>query len=94
MKKLIPPLLLSLCALAALPASANQITIDFEHLPGADAVLGTADDTAMPNAFLQPLRDQFAPIGLTFTQGTLFQAGFSMAIRPTITSRRPTPSRC
>lgn len=76
MKKLLPSLLLSLFSLIAMPAHAGRITIDFEHLPGADGILGTADDTLMPATFLQPLNDQFASIGLTFTQGTLLQAAF------------------
>lgn len=76
MKKLIPSLLLVLCGLAAMPASATQITIDFEHAPGPDGVLGTSDDTPMPDTYMQPLRDQFSSLGLTFTQGTLFEAGF------------------
>jgi hypothetical protein len=76
MKKLILSLLLAVCGLAALPASATPITIDFEHTPGADGILGTADDVPMSNAYIQALRDQFSSLGLTFTQGTLFQAGF------------------
>lgn len=76
MKKFVPALLFSLCALSALPASAGRITIDFEHTPGADGILGSADDIPMPDTFIQPLRDQFSSIGLTFTQGTLLQSGF------------------
>jgi len=76
MKALLPALLLSLSTLAAAPASASQITIDFEHTPGADGVLGTADDVAVTNTSMQPLGDQFAALGLTFTRGTLFQSSF------------------
>lgn len=76
MKKIIPALLFALSTCAALPAFASQITIDFEHTPGADGILGTADDVAMPDTFLQALRDQYASIGLTFTQGSLIQWSF------------------
>jgi hypothetical protein len=76
MKSPIPTLLLSLCTLAVLPASANQITIDFEHTPGADGILGTADDVPVPATFIQPLGDSFASVGLRFTQGSLLQASF------------------
>ena len=67
MKKLVSLFLAAACGLASLPACAGQITIDFEHTPGPDGILGTADDVPMPNTFLQPLRDQFASLGLTFT---------------------------
>ncbi|MFK3740786.1 PEP-CTERM sorting domain-containing protein [Massilia sp. TN1-12] len=76
MKNVLPSMLLSLCSLLAMPAHAGQILIDFETLPGVDGMLGTADDTPMPDTYLQPLRDQFSAIGLTFTQGSLLQASF------------------
>jgi len=76
MKKLILSLLLAVCGLAALPASATRITIDFEHTPGPDGILGTADDVPMSNAYMQALGDQFSSLGLRFTQGTLFQSSF------------------
>jgi hypothetical protein len=76
LKKLVSLLLVAACGLASLPACAGQVTIDFEHTPGPDGKLGTADDVPMPNAFLQSLRDQFAPLGLTFTQGSLLQTSF------------------
>jgi hypothetical protein len=53
-----------------------QINIDFEHLPGPDGVLGTSDDVPTNSVFLQPLGDKFASVGLTFSQGTLFQGAF------------------
>jgi hypothetical protein len=61
---------------ASAPAFADTIAIDFEHLPGADGRLGTADDIATPNTFIQGLSNQFSSLGLTFNQGTLFQADF------------------
>jgi len=76
MLKLLRPLAIAAAALAAVPACASQITIDFESLPGADGVLGTADDTPTADVMLQPLGDLYAAIGLRFTQGTLFQADF------------------
>ena len=76
MKKLFCSLLLSACGLAAMPAFANPVVIDFEHVPGADGVLGTADDVPTSSAFLQPLGQLYAALGLSFTQGTLLQAGF------------------
>lgn len=68
----------TLCVALACAASAGaaSITIDFEHLPGADGVLGTADDVPTSNEFLQPLGESYAGIGLHFSQGTLFQAAF------------------
>ena len=76
MKKLFCSLFLSACGLAAMPAFANPVVIDFEHVPGADGVLGTADDVPTSSAFLQPLGQLYAALGLSFTQGTLLQAGF------------------
>jgi hypothetical protein len=76
MKKIVSAALITLCALATSTAFAGRITIDFEHTPGADGLLNTADDVPMPATFMQPLRDQFSSIGLTFTQGTLFQSNF------------------
>ncbi|MFC5461015.1 PEP-CTERM sorting domain-containing protein [Massilia niabensis] len=71
------------CVLAAVsasalsaPASAAVITMNFESFPGPDGILGTADDVSAPNTFLQPLRDQYASLGVTFTQGTLLQDNF------------------
>ena len=76
MLTLIRPFVLAAAVLCtAAPALAGQITIDFEHLPGADGVLGTADDTPMPDTFIQSLGDKFAPIGLVFQQGSLLQSG-------------------
>lgn len=63
--------------LAGLPAMAsNTITIDFESLPGLDGKLGTADDVPTSTDELQPLGELFAPVGVHFSQGTLFYADF------------------
>jgi hypothetical protein len=69
-------MLLASCSLLAVPASATTISIDFEHTPGIDGVLGTADDVPMASTFLQPLGAQFAALGLTFSQGSLLQDSF------------------
>jgi hypothetical protein len=76
MKKLFCSLLLSVCGLAAMPAFANPVVIDFEHVPGPDGVLGTADDVPTASVYLQPLAQQYAALGLSFTQGTLLQDSF------------------
>jgi len=76
MKKLLSSILLAACTLSALPVSASTITIDFEHTPGIDGILGTADDVPMPTNFLQSLSTQFSSMGLTFTQGSLLQDSF------------------
>ncbi len=76
MKKLFCSLFLSACGLAAMPAFASPILIDFEHVPGPDGVLGTADDAPTASTFLQPLDQLYAALGLSFTQGTLLQASF------------------
>lgn len=62
--------------LAAATASAATINIDFESMPGADGKLGTADDVPMAPAFVVPIRDELSAAGLTFTQGSIMQAGF------------------
>lgn len=64
----------ALCISAS--ASAVPLTIDFESFPGADGVLGTADDTPSFSSFMSPLRSEYASVGVNFTQGTLFQDGF------------------
>lgn len=76
MKSLLSSMLLAVCGLVTIPASAAVVNIDFEHTPGPDGVLGTADDEPMPGAFLQPLSSQFSSLGLKFTQGSLLQASF------------------
>jgi len=76
MKKLFCSLFLSACGLAAMPAFASPVLIDFEHVPGADGVLGTADDVPTASTFLQPLDQLYAALGLSFIQGTLLQADF------------------
>ena len=71
------PAVVSLCLACATAGShAGEILIDFESLPGADGVLGTADDTAVQNTFLQPLGAMFEQVGVVFTQGTLLQSSF------------------
>lgn len=45
-------------------------------MPGADGVLGTSDDVPTENVEMAALRDQYASVGLTFSQGTLFQGVF------------------
>lgn len=75
-QRLAPALLSLALACSAASSHAAEILIDFESLPGADGVLGTPDDTAVANAFIQPLGNLFAPVGVVFTQGTLMQSGF------------------
>jgi len=57
-------------------AAAATITVDFESLPGADAVLGTTDDVPTQNTFIAPIGENYAAIGLHFSQGSLFQDSF------------------
>ncbi|WP_332855548.1 PEP-CTERM sorting domain-containing protein [Duganella sp. S19_KUP01_CR8] len=57
-------------------AGAASITIDFEHLPGADGVLGTADDVPTADTFIDTLDEKYAAIGLHFSQGSLMQFAF------------------
>jgi hypothetical protein len=53
-------------------------TIDFEYYPGPDGLLGTGDDVPTPVCppaacpVLVGLGGQYASIGITFSQGTLF----------------------
>lgn len=73
LRKIIAAICVSLgCA----SAGAATINIDFEHLPGADGVLGTADDLPTANTFIDPIGEKFAAVGVHFTQGTLFQLSF------------------
>lgn len=69
------PLALSML-LAMAPASAAQIIIDFEHLPGPDGRMNTADDTPTSSDYMQPLGNLFSAAGIVFEQGTLFQDSF------------------
>lgn len=64
----------ALLAASAGVASAGTITLDFETAPGADGQLGTPDDSPMPS--FGWVRDEYASMGITFTQGTVMQAGF------------------
>ena len=71
MKKLFCSLFLSACGLAAVPAFASPVLIDFEHVPGADGVLGTADDVPTAPTFLQPLDQLYAALGSYGSTSTL-----------------------
>jgi hypothetical protein len=75
---------LGLCLFLSLAAQAlaQDVTIDFEHYPGPDGLLGTADDVPTPTTVacypppceegpVDELRDQYSPVGITFSQGTL-----------------------
>lgn len=62
--------------LSGAPVLAAPLTITFETLPGADGVLGTPDDVPASDAFLVPMQDQYASIGLTFAQGSLLRDSF------------------
>jgi hypothetical protein len=63
----------------AIPEIKANTAIDFEHLPGPDGILGTADDVPTPNCpgsiCGPPLTNEFSSIGITFSGGTLFQGG-------------------
>src|SRR4051812_49291806 len=74
-KHVIPGLALAL-AMASGSALAGTIAIDFEHFPGADGQIGTADDVSSGNNYIMPLRDEYAALGLRFTQASLFQSSF------------------
>jgi hypothetical protein len=65
-------------ALSVISASAlaGTISVDFEHFPGPDGQLGTADDVPTTDYVLRPLGDEYASIGLHFTGATLFQSSF------------------
>ncbi|WP_256078821.1 VPLPA-CTERM sorting domain-containing protein [Massilia sp. YIM B04103] len=60
---------------AAVPAMAETILVDFERAPGADGRLGTSDDVALEQdgSELFWIREQLAPAGIHFTQGTVFR---------------------
>jgi len=69
---------LALPLFVAAPARGQGIVaLDFESYPGPDGRLGTADDIPTPSCpgFCGLLSDEFEPVGLTFTSGTLFQGG-------------------
>ncbi|MBX9902661.1 MAG: PEP-CTERM sorting domain-containing protein [Burkholderiaceae bacterium] len=68
--------LLSALLLTSSSAFSNIITIDFETFPGPDGMIGTADDVATPNQFINELSNQYSSIGINFSQGTLLQASF------------------
>jgi len=62
---------------------AGPWVIDFEHYPGPDGLLGTADDVPTPGCPAAPpclegpvaaLTTQYASVGITFSQGTLHYA--------------------
>ncbi len=53
------------------PLEAQSVLIDFEHFPGPDGVLGTADDVPVPCTTAIPLSGQYASVGITFTLGLM-----------------------
>ncbi|WP_374583429.1 PEP-CTERM sorting domain-containing protein [Pseudoduganella sp.] len=55
-------------------ASAGVVVLDFEAAPGADGKIGTADDVPLPP--FGWVRDEYASLGIVFTQGTVMQASF------------------
>lgn len=57
-------------------ASAATVTIDFETLPGADQVLGTADDTPTFEGEMGGFGNAYSGIGVTFTRGLGFHDAF------------------
>jgi hypothetical protein len=67
---------LALLLLCGAPAGAAPLTITFETLPGADGKLGTADDVDASDEFLVALQDQYAAVGLSFSQGSLLRWDF------------------
>jgi hypothetical protein len=68
--------LFSILLVTSSSAFANTIYIDFESLPGPDGMLGTADDIATPNQFLNDLANLYSSVGVNFSQGSLLQAAF------------------
>jgi hypothetical protein len=75
-------ILVCLSALLAGSLGAQDVTIDFEHFPGPDGLLGTADDVPTPTTstcYPPPcgegpvalLTTQYSSVGITFLQGTL-----------------------
>jgi hypothetical protein len=79
MPRLLRSLVLAFAMLAFvnMPARAETVTIDFEHFPGPDGVLGTADDLA-PSSLPYPVwvRNEFSSLGLIFEQGSLMRGDF------------------
>ena len=71
----------SLAAAEPTIAAGQSVLIDFEHFPGPDGIIGTADDIPAPPcsgpspAICFNLSNEFSSMGLTFTSGTLFQGG-------------------
>lgn len=60
-----------------MPARAQTITIDFEHFPGPDGVLGTADDLDPPSLpYPVWVRNEFSSLGLVFEEGSVMQSAF------------------
>jgi hypothetical protein len=55
-------------------AAAGPLSLDFETAPGPDGLLGTVDDTSMPS--FGWIRDQYASLGIVFTEGTVMQSTF------------------
>lgn len=67
-------LLFATLLFASTSANASPLVFSFESYPGADGVIGTADDLAPAPYDL--LRTQYSAMGLTFSQGTLLQGAF------------------
>ena len=80
----------------AIPEIKADIAIDFEHFPGPDGILGTADDVPTPNCpgslCGPPLTNEFSSIGVTFLGGTLFQGGLFPGSSPSNHYISSTPS--
>lgn len=63
--------------MAAGATQAGTLTIDFNHVPGADGMLGTADDVPTPMlGFPTWIRDEYAQVGVHFTLGSMGRSPF------------------
>lgn len=70
-------LLLAATCIVSQPVLADTLTVDFDTIPGADGKLGTADDVAMPaGSWPGWIREELAPIGIHFTNGSMARGGF------------------
>jgi hypothetical protein len=76
MRKLLGLALAAACVVSQ-PALADTLTVDFNTIPGADGKLGTADDLPMPaNAWPGWIREELAPVGIHFTDGSMARDAF------------------
>jgi hypothetical protein len=89
---------LLLAACLAKPAAAQSVSLDFEHFPGPDGILGTADDVPSPTCpgpiigICDGPGNGYSSMGITFTSGLLGQGEFFPGSPPTnhfITSSPP-----